>query len=98
MPNMNVTYADMKDAAARLRQGQDEMNSKLTELGSLIDGLVGSGFQTDQASRTYNDTFDQFQAGTKQAIDALEGLAQFLDSAADALQNTDSELSNSIRA
>lgn len=98
MPNVNVTYSDMKDAAARLRQGQDDMNSKLTELGSLIDSLVGSGFQTDVASGAYQDQFHQFQTGTRQAIDALQNLAQYLDGAADALHDTDTGLANSIQS
>lgn len=98
MSNVNVTYSDMKDAAGRLRHGQQEMEAKLQELGQLIDGLVSSGFQTDQASGAYQDQFHQFQTGTKQAIDALEGLALYLDKAAEALQNTDTELANSIQS
>lgn len=98
MSNINVTYGDMKDAAGRLRQGKDDMNTKLVELGSLIDGLVQSGFVTDQASKTYDDQFDQFQTGTKQAIDALDGLAMFLEQAADALESTDSQLASQIKS
>lgn len=97
MPNMNVTYSEIKDVAARLRQGQDDLNTKLLELGSLVDGLVTGGFQTDHASRGFDDTFDQFQSSTKQAIDSLEGLSRFLDAAADALEQTDTELGNSIK-
>jgi WXG100 family type VII secretion target len=97
MSNINVTYDQMKDSAGRLRQGQDSMNQTLHELGTLIDDLITSGFQTDLASASYNEQFDQFQTGTKTAIDALEGLASFLDSAAEAMQNTDTELSNAIK-
>lgn len=98
MSNMNVTYGDMKDAAGRLRHGQEEMNGKLHELGQLIDGLVGGGFVTDQASGAYQDQFHHFTTGTKQAVDALEQLANYLDKAADALQNTDTDLANSIKS
>lgn len=97
MANLNVTYSDMKDAAGRLRNGQQEMEAKLLELGQLIDGLVSSGFVTDSASGAYQTQFHQFQTGTKSAIEALEGLASYLDQAADAMQNTDTELANAIR-
>lgn len=97
MSNMQITFADMQDAAARLRVGQDEMNTKLTELGSLIDSLTGAGFKTDQASVAYNETFDQFSTGLKQAIDALDGLAMYLEQAASAYETTDTDLSNQIR-
>ncbi|WGX98373.1 WXG100 family type VII secretion target [Nocardioides sp. L-11A] len=98
MVNLNVTYADLTSAAAQLRQGRDELNQKLHELGNLVDNLVGSGFQTDHASKAYDEQFDQFQVGTKQAIDALDGLSTFLDQAASAMEQTDSELANSIKS
>lgn len=98
MSNVNVTFADMKDAAGRLRNGQHEMETKLQELGTIIDNLVGSGFVTDQASGAYQEQFHQFQTGTKQAVDALEGLATYLEKAADALADTDTQLANSIKS
>ena len=54
-------------------------------------------FVTDHASVQYNETFDQFTTGTKQAIDALEGLAGFLDQAATALEDTDKGLASAIQ-
>lgn len=98
MSNMNVTYADLIDAAARLRLGKEDMNGKLVELGTLINSLVQAGFQTDHASKAYDEQFNTFQVGTKTAIDALEGLAAFLDQAANALEQTDTQLANSIKA
>lgn len=98
MVNLNVTYADLTSAAAQLRQGRDELNQKLHELGTLVTNLVGSGFQTDHASKAYDEQFHQFQTGTKQAVDALDGLSTFLDQAANALEQTDTELANSIKA
>jgi WXG100 family type VII secretion target len=98
MANLNVTYADMKDAAARLLQGKDEMTGKLNELASLVSNLVSNGFQTDQASHAFNDTFTDFQTGTTKAVEALQGLSDFLNAAAEAMQNTDSELSRAIQS
>jgi WXG100 family type VII secretion target len=98
MSNMQVTYADMTDAAARLRQGRDEMEGKLQELGSLIHGLTEGGFKTDQASGAYLDHFTQFQTGTKTAIDGLEGLAHFLEAAAQSIGDTDTQLASQIKA
>lgn len=98
MSNLNVTYADLVSVASHLRLGKEDMNTKLIELGSLVDGLVQAGFQTDHASVAYDETFTTFQTGTKTAIDALESLANFLDQAANAMEQTDIELSNSIKA
>lgn len=96
MSNMNVTYADMTDAANKLRAGKEELLAKLQELGGYIDGLVGSGFQTDQASAAYNDRYDQFTTSMTQALDALDGLSSFLDQAAQTLGDTDAGLAGSI--
>ena len=96
MSNMNVTYQDMTDTATQLRAGQHDLESKLTELGNRIDALTSAGFVTDQASHAYNDQFHQFQNGTQQAISALDQLAGFLEQAANALQDTDTQLSQSI--
>lgn len=96
MANVNVTYEEMRSAASQLRNGQEHLNSTLTELSALINNLVQSGFVTDLASVTYHDQFEQFTNGTRQAVDALEGLAAYLEQAADTLSATDSDLSNAI--
>jgi len=97
MANLNVTYDDLRDAANRLRAGKDDLHNKLAELSNLVQQLTASGFQAEQSSAAYRDSFEQFRTGTGQAIDGLEGLSSFLISAADALQQTDEGLANAIR-
>ncbi|NQX12292.1 WXG100 family type VII secretion target [Microbacteriaceae bacterium VKM Ac-2855] len=97
MPNVNVTYSAMTDAAARLRQGQEQLTTTLSELSALVDNLVSDGFVTDQASGAYNDSFDQFSAGLRQGVEGLEGLAKYLDAAASAYSETDSQLASAIK-
>ncbi len=97
MANLNVTYDDLRDTANRLKAGQGDLQQKLTELSNLVQNLTAQGFQAEQSSAAYRDSFEQFRTGTSQAIDGLEGLANFLTSAADALQQTDEGLANAIR-
>ena len=97
MANLNVTYDDLRDAARRLQGGKDDLQSKPAELSNLVQSLTASGFQAEQSSAAYRDSFEQFRTGTSQAIDGLDGLANFLVSAADALQQTDEGLANAIR-
>ncbi|MFZ2501959.1 MAG: WXG100 family type VII secretion target [Nocardioides sp.] len=97
MSNVNVTYEEMRSSASQLRNGQEQMNSTLTELSQLINNLVQTGFVTDLASVTYQDHYEQFTNGTRQAIDALESLAAYLEQAADTLAATDSDLANAIQ-
>jgi WXG100 family type VII secretion target len=97
MANLNVTYDDLRDAARRLTTGKEDLHQKLTELSNLVQNLTSAGFQAEQSSAAYRDSFEQFRSGTSSAIDGLEGLASFLTSAADTLQQTDEGLANAIR-
>ena len=47
MPNLNVTYGEMQDAATRLVNGEQDITSKLRELKSLVDSLISGGYVTD---------------------------------------------------
>ncbi|MXG90896.1 WXG100 family type VII secretion target [Nocardioides flavescens] len=98
MPNMNVTFAEMQDAANRLRNGKEELIAKLEELSSQIDNLVSSGFVTDTASGAYSEKFHEFKTGATTVVGSLDGLSSFLDGAASALQTADQDLANQIRA
>lgn len=97
MANMNVTYSEMTDAAGRLITGKDDLVSKLSELQTLVNNLVGSGFVTDSASGAFQTSYETFTQGTTQAVTGLDGMSQFLTAAADALSNVDTELGNAIR-
>lgn len=98
MVDMNVTYSELTDAAGKLRAGQQDMDGKLGELGGLVSHLTSSGFQTDHASGAFHDTFTHFQTGLKTAIDALDSLAGYLESAAKALEETDTQLATAIQS
>ena len=97
MANLNVTYDDLRDTAARLVTGQQDLQNKLVELSNLVTNLTSNGFQAEQSSAAYRDSFEQFTTGTRQAVDGLEGLSKFLTSAADALQQTDEGLASSLK-
>ncbi|QJU54263.1 WXG100 family type VII secretion target [Herbiconiux sp. KACC 21604] len=97
MANLNVTYEEMTEAAGRLDTGRDQMTTTLTDLRRLIDQLVADGFQTQMASGAFHETYQKFTTGTTQAIEGLQGLSQFLRSAAEAMQKTDEELAKAIR-
>jgi uncharacterized protein YukE len=97
MANLNVTYSDMTDAAGRLSSGKEELITKLADLQTLVNNLVGSGFVTDSASGAFQTSYDAFTQGTTLAVNGIDGMSQFLTAAADALGNTDTELGNAIR-
>lgn len=96
MANMNVTYGEMTDAAGRLTTGKDDITAKLHELQSLVNNLVQGGFVTDAASGAFHSSYEQFTKGTTEAVNGLDGMSSFLNRAATALENVDSELAKGI--
>jgi WXG100 family type VII secretion target len=96
MPNLNVTYSDMRDASTRLNNGQMDIESKLRELKTLVDGLISGGYVTDQSSVAFGASYMEFNDGATKTIQGLTGMSQYLTAAADALESTDSELARAL--
>jgi WXG100 family type VII secretion target len=97
MPNLNVTYGEMQDAATRLVNGEQDITSKLRELKSLVDSLISGGYVTDQSSVAFGNSYQEFNDGATKTIEGLEGMSMYLNKAAEALQQTDTELANAIK-
>ena len=96
MANLNVTYEQMNSAATRLRTGQGDLETKLNELRSLVNELVSNGFTTTSASGAFNSSYEQFTTGAQRTVQGIEGMATFLNKAAEALRSTDEQLASSI--
>lgn len=98
MANLNVTYGDMTNAATQLTNGEHQISSDLDRLQSLITNLVASGFVTDQASKAFDDSYQQFTNGAKQMMQGLDGMANYLNKAASTMQDTDTQLASAIKS
>lgn len=92
MPNVNVTYEEMRGAAKRLRTGQGDIEGKLNELKSLVDGLVNAGYVTDTSSKQFQEEYARFSTGASNTISGLQGMGDYLDAAANAFQDADAAL------
>ncbi|MBD8583479.1 MULTISPECIES: WXG100 family type VII secretion target [Frigoribacterium] len=97
MPNLNVTYGDMRDAATRLTNGEADIESKLRELKAQVDSLISGGYVTDQSSVAFGTSYQEFNDGATKTIQGLEGMSSYLNSAAEALEQTDSELAKALK-
>ena len=97
MTNLNVSYGDMRDAANRLTTGQDDITTKLGELKCFIEGLISSGFVTDQASVTFGESYRKFTHGATELMGGLSSLGDYLRKASDALEDTDKQLATALR-
>src|SRR5690349_19382294 len=96
MANVHVDYEQLQASAGQLQSGQEEITSQLMQLKNLIDGLVGSGFVTDQASGKFHASYDQWTKGANNVIGGLEGMSGFLKQAIAQHQQLDSTLSQQV--
>ena len=97
MPNVNVTYAEMQSAASQLKAGEQQIEGDLGRLKSLIDSLVQSGYVTDSSSKRFEASYAEFNVGATKMIQGLTGMAQYLETAANSFQDTDSQLAASLK-
>ena len=96
MANLNVTYDQMQSAAGRLRDGQSELEANLQRLRQLVAQLVQDGFTTTRASGAFDASYTEFTTGATKTVQGIEGMASFLEKAAQALQSTDEQLASQL--
>jgi WXG100 family type VII secretion target len=92
-----VTYQAMEAAAKQLQSGEAEIISTLNKLKALVNELVTGGFVTDAASKQFDASYTEFNKGATQTIQGLNGMGQYLTSAARAYQDTDTQLAKSLK-
>lgn len=97
MANVNVTYAEMQSAANQLRSGEAQIEGDLAKLKKLIDNLVASGYVTDTSSKQFETSYTEFNTGATKMIQGLNGMAQYLDAAAKAFHETDTQLASALK-
>ncbi|HUR75077.1 MAG TPA: WXG100 family type VII secretion target [Sporichthya sp.] len=96
MPNVNVTYEEMRSAATRLNAGREEISQKLNELQKLVNSLVNGGYVTDTSSKQFEASYQEFTTGASKTINGLEDMGRYLTTAADTFQRADQDLSSAL--
>lgn len=97
MSSLKVSYEDLATQSRALRDGQAEAEAILNKLRGQISALVNEGFVTQKASGAFDATFQEFTRGATQTLEALNGLAGFLDKSVEALASTDEQLASALR-
>jgi WXG100 family type VII secretion target len=95
--NLNVTYHEMSDAATRLRDGQQQIESQLEALKKLVDSLVNGGYVTDSSSKAFDTSYTEFNDGARKTIQGLDGMGRYLDRAAQTFQAADEQLASALK-
>ena len=96
MPNVAVTYEEMRNAGKQLQAGKNDIETRLSQLKSQVDQLVAGGYVTDASSKQFQASYEQFDQGARKTIEGLDGMNTYLDSAANAFEQTDRDLSQQL--
>lgn len=96
MANVNVTYQQMQDAASRLSNGRAEIDQQLATLKNLVDTLVSEGYVTDASSKQFQASYEEFNTGANNMIAGLDGMANYLNTAARTFQEADTQLASAL--
>ncbi|MFC9126970.1 WXG100 family type VII secretion target [Streptomyces violaceus] len=96
--DLDVTYQDMRDAAKHVVKEKEKLQEKLEGLRKYINNLVQGGYVTKSSSKAFDENFDEFVRGTKDTLDGLDGMGDYLTMAADKFEQIDDELAKQARS
>lgn len=96
MANINVSYAEMEQAASLLGVGRDEITQKLQAMQTQINNLVASGFVTDQASGKFNNAYNEYTTSANTVVAKLTEIQSFLTQSANLLRDMDAQIAARI--
>lgn len=89
MPDVNMTYADMQNAATRMTSTYEDMTTQLGTLRAMVDDLVENGFKTDVASGSFHEAYTEFNTGVLQTLEGLQEMSRYLVSTAERFREID---------
>lgn len=95
--NVSVTYHDMQEAATKLTTKHDDIKETLNGLKKYIKGLVNDGFVTEKASKSFEESFDEFVHGAEKTIEGLDGMADYLNKAKEHFSELDDKLGKAAK-
>lgn len=96
MANMKLSYDEMAGVAKDLDSGREEITTRLQAMQVKIQGLVSSGFVTDQASGKFNDAYTRYTSSANAVIAQLTEISAFITSTANAGREFDSQVASQI--
>ena len=80
--------SDIKKTSADTQAEIDSMRSRLQALAEAFTG---------QAAVAFDDRYNEWDTGAKQLLEALDSLGQFLEAAANTIEDTDNTLADQLR-
>ena len=79
MADINVGYDEVERTANGLRRCTEDIQKTVQELLGNINQLTTDGFNTQQASKKFKDSYDEWLNGIGQARQGMDGMIRHLE-------------------
>jgi WXG100 family type VII secretion target len=96
MADISVGYDEVERSATGIRRCTDDIQKTVQDLQGEISRLTTEGFNTQVASKKFQDAYDEWLNGIGQARQGLEGMARHLDSVKREYESWDQQAGGSI--
>ncbi|HZR50823.1 MAG TPA: WXG100 family type VII secretion target [Streptosporangiaceae bacterium] len=95
MALIKVTSEDLANASAQLSTGSQEIDSQLSTMHSLVQGLVSSDWQ-GAASSSFESLYQEWNTSAANLREALDGISKLLANAASSYAATEQHIQQSM--
>lgn len=96
MANIQVTSESLTGVSNQLASGAQEIESQLSNLKSLVSGLVSSDWN-GAASQSFQELYDQWDQAGQQLKESLVGISDQLSRAALAYEESENNIGGGFR-
>lgn len=96
MAEIRVTSESLSGVAGQLSSGSQSIESQLSNLKSLVDGLV-SGEWSGGASQSFNELFAQWDQAAIQLKESLQGISELLNQASLSYEDSENQIASTFQ-
>ena len=96
MAEIRVTSESLSGVAGQLSSGSQSIESQLSNLKSLVDGLVG-GDWSGSASQSFNELYSQWDQAAIQLKESLQGIGELLNQASLSYEDSENQIASTFQ-
>lgn len=93
---INIDPAAMEEAATWLRNQKEMMQQSLLEADQKMGDVVAAAYSTPGSETKFRPFWEEYNSSTRQAIEGLEGVSEFLRQVSEAFVSTDDQTAGAI--
>ena len=96
MAEIRVTSESLSGVAGQLSSGSQSIESQLSNLKALVDGLVG-GDWSGSASQSFSELYSQWDQAGLQLKESLQGISDLLNQASLSYEDSENQIASTFQ-